>query len=88
MSHIDRKFEHEKAVRKMGATMEQKQQREDVFARFSLSGYFLLPILKKWLGGKGFAKNKEVESTVDDHFEEPDDSHYEQCVEAIERRWE
>lgn len=52
------------------------------------SDYFLFPNLKKWLGGKRFANNEEVESVVDGYFEELDDSHYKQGIEAIEHRWE
>src|SRR5436190_22178427 len=33
------------------------------------SDYFLFPNLKKWLGGKRFANNEEVESAVDGYFE-------------------
>lgn len=52
------------------------------------SDYFLFPNLKKWLGGKRFANNEEVESAVDGYFEALDGSHYKQGIEAIEHRWE
>ncbi|XP_023240125.1 LMBR1 domain-containing protein 2-like [Centruroides sculpturatus] len=52
------------------------------------SDYFLFPNLKKWLGGKRFANNEEVESEVDGYFEKLDSSHYKQGIEAIEHRWE
>jgi histone-lysine N-methyltransferase SETMAR len=52
------------------------------------SDYFLFPNLKKWLSGKRFANNEEVESAVDGYFEELDNSHYTQGIEAIEHRWE
>jgi len=52
------------------------------------SDYFLFPNLKKWLGGKRFANNEEVESAVNGYFEELDNSHYKQGIEAIEHRWE
>jgi histone-lysine N-methyltransferase SETMAR len=52
------------------------------------SDYFLFPNLKKWLGGKRFANNEEVQSAVDGYFEELDYSHYKQGIEAIEHRWE
>ncbi|KOC61938.1 Histone-lysine N-methyltransferase SETMAR [Habropoda laboriosa] len=52
------------------------------------SDYFLFPNLKKWLGGKRFANNEEVESAVDGYFEELDDSYYKQGIEDIEHRWE
>jgi len=52
------------------------------------SDYFLFPNLKKWLGGKRFANNEEVESAVDGYFEALDGSHYKQGIEAIEYRWE
>ena len=51
------------------------------------SDYFLFPNLKKWLGGKRFASNDEVEAAVDGYFDELDKSHYKQGVEAIEHRW-
>ena len=44
--------------------------------------------MKKWLGGKRFANNEEVESAVDGYFEALDGSHYKQGIEAIEHRWE
>jgi hypothetical protein len=44
--------------------------------------------LKKWLGGKRFANNEEVQSAVDGYFAELDYSHYKQGIEAIEHRWE
>ena len=47
--------------------------------------YFLYPNMKKWIGGKRYANNKEVESAVDSYFEELDDSHYKQGTEAIEQ---
>ena len=52
------------------------------------SDYFLFPNLKKWLGGKRFANNDEVEPAVDGYFEELDGSHYKHGIEAIEHRWE
>jgi histone-lysine N-methyltransferase SETMAR len=51
------------------------------------SDYFLFPKLKKWLAGKRFANNEEVESAVDGYFEELDNSHYKQGIEATEHRW-
>jgi hypothetical protein len=44
--------------------------------------------LKKWLGGKRFANNEEVQSAVDGYFAELDYCHYKQGIEAIEHRWE
>jgi histone-lysine N-methyltransferase SETMAR len=52
------------------------------------SDYFLFPNSKKWLSGKRFANNEEVESAVDGYFEELDNSHYTQGIEATEHRWE
>lgn len=52
------------------------------------SDYFLFPNLKKWLGGKRFASNEDVESTVNAYFEELDGSYYRRGIEAIEHRWE
>ena len=52
------------------------------------SDYHLFPNLKKWLGGKKFANNEEVESAVNGYFEELEVSHYKQGIEAIEHRWE
>ncbi|XP_066259451.1 histone-lysine N-methyltransferase SETMAR-like [Euwallacea similis] len=52
------------------------------------SDYFLFSNLKKWLGGKRFANNEEVESEVDVYFEIFETSYYEQCIEAIVHCWE
>ncbi|CAG4985279.1 unnamed protein product [Colias eurytheme] len=52
------------------------------------SDYFLFPNLKKWLGGKRFASNEDVETTVNAYFEELDGSYYRRGIEAIEHRWE
>jgi len=41
--------------------------------------------LKKWLGGRRFTYNEEVESAVNGYFEEFNGS-YKQAIEAIERR--
>lgn len=38
--------------------------------------YFPFPKLKKWLGGKRFANNEQVKSTVDDYFAKLDGSRY------------
>lgn len=50
------------------------------------SNYFLFPNLKKWLGGKNFDKNEEVD-TVDGYIEGLGNSHYKKGIEAIEHRW-
>lgn len=52
------------------------------------SDYFLFPNLKKWLGGKRFANNEEVNSAIDGYFEELDGSYCKQGIEAIEHLWE
>ena len=52
------------------------------------SDYFLFPNLKKWLGGKRFTNNEEVESAVNGYFEKLDGSYYKQGIEAIKHRWE
>jgi len=46
------------------------------------SDFFLFPNLKKWLGGKKFSTNEEVESAVDGYFPEFDGSYYTQGIEA------
>ena len=81
-------------------TIEQKQRREDVELKFELLlhapyspdlaplDYFLFPNLKKWLGGRRFTNNEEVESAVNGYFEEFNGSYYKQAIEAIEHRWE
>ena len=48
------------------------------------SDYFLIPNLKKWLGGQIFANNEEVYSAVNRFFEELDDSHNKQGIEPIQ----
>ena len=69
-------------------TIEQKQRREDVELKFELlphapystdlapSDYFLFPNLKKWLDGRRFTNNEEVESAVNGYFEEFNGSYY------------
>lgn len=42
----------------------------------TLSDYFLFPKLRKWLDGKRFPNNNEMESAADDYFEELDNSRY------------
>ena len=49
--------------------------------------YFLFPNLKKWLGGRRFINNEEVESAVNGYFEEFN-GYYKQTIEAIEHHWE
>jgi len=58
-------------------------QNQWVKVRIVPSDYFLFPNLKKWLSGKRFANNEEVES-ADGYFEDLDSSYYKQGVEAIE----
>ena len=48
------------------------------------SDYFLFPNLKKWLGGKRFSNNEEVDSAVNGYFEELDGSRYKHGIEDIE----
>lgn len=43
---------------------------------FAPSDYFLLPNLKKWLGGDKFANNDKVKSAVNSYFEKLNGSHY------------
>ena len=52
------------------------------------SDYFIFPNLKKWLDGRRFANNEEVESAVNCYSEEDDRSHYKNGIEAIVHRWE
>lgn len=51
------------------------------------SDYFLFPNLKKWVGGKIFANNEEIKSTINGYFEEFSGSNYKQDIKAIDR-WE
>ena len=51
--------------------------------------YFLYPNGsngKKWVGGKRYANNKEMESAVDGYFEVLDYLHYKQGIEDSEQR--
>lgn len=47
------------------------------------SDYFPFVNLKKQFGGKRFANNEEIDSTVDGYFEEFGGSYYKQGIEAI-----
>lgn len=49
------------------------------------SDYFLF--LEKWLGGKRFTNDEEVESAVDSCFEELNGSRYEHDIVALEHCW-
>lgn len=42
--------------------------------------YFLIPNLKKWVGGKRFASNEESEFTVDGYIVEFDGPYYDQGI--------
>lgn len=52
------------------------------------SDYFLYQYLKKWVCGKIFANNEEIELTINGYFEEFGGSYYKQGIKAIEHRWE
>ena len=52
------------------------------------SGYYYFPNLKKYLGSQRFANNKEVESALNDFFEELDGSHYKEGIEVIKHLFE
>ena len=51
------------------------------------SDFLLFSNLKKFLDGQRFSNNEEVESVVNDYFEELDASHYKQGIETIEHHW-
>lgn len=50
---------------------------------YAPSDYYLFQNLKKWLGGKRFSNNEEVESAVNGYFMELVGSYYKQGIEAI-----
>lgn len=51
------------------------------------SDYYLFPDLKRWLAGKRFYTNEEVEWETDAHFEELDKSYYKRGIEMLKDRW-
>ncbi|XP_066139298.1 uncharacterized protein [Euwallacea fornicatus] len=52
------------------------------------SDYFLLPNLEKWLCGKRFTHDEQVESEVDTCFVTSTASYYKQGMEVIQYLWE
>lgn len=51
------------------------------------SDYFLFPDLKKWLGGKRFTSNEEVEWETNAYFEGLEKSYYKSGLMKLEKRW-
>lgn len=51
------------------------------------SDYFLFPNLKRWLQGKKFYTNEEVEWETDVYFEALDKDYYTKGVRMLEKRW-
>ncbi|XP_014483746.1 PREDICTED: uncharacterized protein LOC106746967 [Dinoponera quadriceps] len=50
--------------------------------------YFLLfPNLKKFVSGKRFASNEEVERTVDEYFNSLPESHFREGIPMLKKRW-
>lgn len=51
------------------------------------SDYYLFPNLKRWLQGKRFYSNEEVEFETDAYFEGLGADHYKKGIEMLEDRW-
>lgn len=51
------------------------------------SDFFLFPKLKKFLSGKRFRGNQEAIDAVDSYFASLDESHYNQGIQLLEKRW-
>lgn len=51
------------------------------------SDYHLFKFLKRWLQGKRFATNKEVEREIDGYFEGLQTFHYSKGIEMLKHRW-
>lgn len=51
------------------------------------SDFHLFPNLKKFISGKRFASNKEVEGAVDGYFHSLPDSHFREGIQMLEKRW-
>ena len=50
------------------------------------SDYFLLPNLKKWLGGKRFYSNDEIISQTKIYFEDLEKSYFSEEIQNLEKR--
>lgn len=51
------------------------------------SDFHLFPNLKKFVSGKRFASNEEVERAVDEYFHNLPDSHFREGILMLEKRW-
>ena len=51
------------------------------------SDYFLLPNLKKWLGGKRFYSNDEIISQTNKYFEDLEKYYFLVGIQKLEKRW-
>ncbi|UYV63438.1 POLK [Cordylochernes scorpioides] len=53
----------------------------------TLTDFHLFPHLKKFVSGKGFASNEEVERAVDEYFNSLPDSHFQERILILEKHW-
>ena len=58
-----------------------------IFSRSGPSDYWLFAQLKKWLAGRKFHSNDEVNTECETYFEDRDKSFYKKGIEILERRW-
>ncbi|EFN76357.1 hypothetical protein EAI_02829, partial [Harpegnathos saltator] len=51
------------------------------------SDYYLFPNLKKFLAGKRFTSNDEAIAATDGYFADLPESHFNNGIELLEKRW-
>lgn len=51
------------------------------------SDFYLFPNLKRWLGGRRFTSNEEVEAETNAYFADLDASYYSEGIKKLEHRW-
>ena len=49
--------------------------------------YYIFPNLRRWLCGKGFESNEEVECKIEGYFGGFDNSYYLEGIEKLKDRW-
>ncbi|XP_014481491.1 PREDICTED: histone-lysine N-methyltransferase SETMAR-like [Dinoponera quadriceps] len=84
-----------KSIASAGKVMARKQRdlRYDLLGHppyspdLAPSDFHLFPNLKKFVSGKHFASNEEVERAVDEYFNSLPESHFREGVLMLEKRW-
>jgi histone-lysine N-methyltransferase SETMAR len=81
--HQDKAPVHKSAMAKINELKFKLLPHPPYSSDLAVSGYIFFPNLKKWLGGKRFASNEDVDSAVNSYFGELEGFHYKKGIESL-----